>query len=538
MNCMALQTSEGIVVVDCGVTFPHDAYGIELIHPDFTWLWEHRDEVLGVVLTHGHEDHIGGMPYLLRKIPVPVWGPPYALTLLKSRLTEHPEVPLTELHPMRPRERFSLGGIKVEPLRVNHSIPDSLALCFDTPAGRLFHTGDFKFEPHPFEGAADIDRFDELGREGVDLLLSDSTNSDVPSRATTEESVAENLARIIEKQEGRVVVGLFASNVLRLRSIVDAAMRAGRRVCYLGRSVQTHVRAATELGLFRVPEHLVVQPEHAQNVPPRELLAIATGTQAEPASALARLARDEHPNLRLEKGDTVLFSSRTIPGNERNVFDLVCDLERRDLVVHYRTGEGEVHVSGHAAQDEQARMMRLLRPRSFVPVHGTIHHLKRHARLAEDLGVKSVAVVENGTAVRLDARGVHLDGVLPTGRVYVDHNLELDRKTIQERETMASSGAVLATLRVDATGTPVEPLRIESRGVLTSADADQMVENARAAVEEALRLARGPRDGLELEEVREIATRTLRRVYRLGLRRPLVAVDVVRVIRAKPAPAR
>jgi len=257
MNCLAIETDEGIIVVDCGVTFPHDNYGVDLVHPDFSYLWERRDEVRAILVTHGHEDHIGAIPFLLRMIPVPVYAPAYARILIEHRLTEHPDVVDVDLRTIVARRSFTLGSIRVEPLSVTHSIPDANAFCIETPSARIFHTGDFKLEDDQPDGVhADVERFAQLGEDGVDILLSDSTNVDVPTRSTSERSVGKALAELVRKLEGRVVVGLFASNVFRLQSIINAAAAARRQVCLLGRSVQTHVRAAQSLGKLKFPSDI------------------------------------------------------------------------------------------------------------------------------------------------------------------------------------------------------------------------------------------------------------------------------------------
>jgi ribonuclease J len=527
MNCLAIESDDGIIVVDCGVTFPHDAYGVDLIHPDFTYLWERRDEVRAILVTHGHEDHIGAIPFLLRMIPVPVYAPAYARMLIEHRLTEHEDVVDVDLRTIVPRRAFSIGEVQVEPLRVTHSIPDAHAFCIDTPGARIVHTGDFKLEEDPPDGLpSDEARFAELGDDGVDVLLSDSTNVDVEQRNTSERSVGRALKELIAKLEGRVVVGLFASNVHRLQSIADAAIANGRQVCLLGRSVQTHVRAAQSLGKLKISSDALVSPEDAMRLRPERVLAIATGTQAEPVSALSRLARNEHPFFKLERGDSVIFSSRTIPGSERAVFALICDLERAGIDVHFRGTDSEVHVSGHAARAEQKRMIDLVRPRSFVPIHGTYHHLKRHAELARSMGVDNAVILENGDVGRFAHGKLTRDGGVAHGRVYVDSGMIIEPSVLEERRAMADSGTVFAQLTLDKHGLLSTPFAVSTRGVLLDEPAHSIEALARDAVAEQLRQAKGPRESLSPEEARDAAARALRRVYRVGARRPLVVVQV------------
>lgn len=529
MNCLAIETDEGILVVDCGVMFPHEDYGVDVIHPDFSYLWDRREEVLGVVVTHGHEDHIGGLPYLLRRIPVPVWAPPYALGLIRARLSEHPEVPVPDLRPTAPRERFEVGPFSVEPLRITHSIPDATALAIDTPAGLVFHTGDFKLEDNPMDGeVSDEERFHELGEQGVAVLLSDSTGADVPGRVGGERQVARALRDLISTMQGRVFVGLFASNVYRLQALADAALETGRRLCFVGRSVRTHARAGMDLGRLRVRGEILVSPENAMALPPRELLAVVSGTQAEPAGALARLARGDHPRLKAERGDTVVFSSRAIPGNERAIFEMICQLERRGVDVHFPQIESEIHVSGHGGREEQARMIGLLRPRAFVPIHGTYHHLKRHAELASSLGVDRVLIVEDGQSARLEGGDLTPSEPVPHGRVAVSASIDIPEETIAERVTMGRAGAVFASIALDASGLLAEPPVVVARGVLLD-DAPEVVrEAAHIAIDEALRIAKGPLDVLPPEQAREAVRRALRRIYTVGESRPLITVEVKR----------
>ncbi len=530
MNCMALETDQGILVVDCGIAFPHNEPGVDVIHPDFRYLWERREEVLGIVITHGHEDHIGALPYLLRRMPVPVWAPGYAAALIKSRLAEHREVPVPDLRVTVPRGRFKVGPFEIEPLRVTHSIPDSTALAIDTPAGRIFHTGDFKLESAPMDDQeSDEERFRALGDEGVDVMLSDSTNVDIPGRAARERDVADTLRELILTCQGRVLVAVFASNIFRLQTLCDVAQATGRRIAFIGRSVENHVRAATDLRLLRVPSDLVISADMALSVRPSQLLAVTGGTQAETGSGLARISRGEYTRLVIERGDTVIFSSRAIPGNERAVFQLVCDLERRGAEVHFRATDRDIHASGHAGREEQRHMLELIRPRSFVPVHGTYHHLKRHAEVARDAGVRTVDVIENGQSVSLRDGALRRDESVPAGRVFVDERVDLDEETLLERMRMADGGVVFATVQLDARGGLVGIPVVTTSGVLVD-DPDAVGEAiAGDAIREALRLARGPVERLEDQNAIEAVRAALRRVYRVGAKRPMVVVHVRRL---------
>lgn len=510
MNCMALESPDGILVVDCGITFPREKYGVDVIHPLFEYLEDRADDLLGVVITHGHEDHIGALPYLLRKVPRPVWAPPYALALIRERLREFRDVPELELHATSPRRRFSVGRFEVEPLRVTHSIPDATALAIATPAGMVVHTGDFKLEDGPLDGEGyDRERFEQLGRAGVSLLLSDSTNVDVPGTAGRESEVAAALRALIASKRERVVIGIFPSNIYRLKTLGEVARATGRRICLIGRSVQTHVRAATELGRLGYGGDLMVPAERAREVPRGELLVIAAGTQAEPQSALSRLAWGDHPKLKLNSGDAVILSSRTIPGNDRAVWDLVCEFERRGVDVHVGATDPDIHVSGHACRDEQSRMIEWIQPRGFVPVHGTYHHLMQHAKLARTLGVGSVELIENGQTLLLDSHGLAPGATVRVGRVHIDGGEEVPADVLKERALMAESGAVFVSVPVTGHWRLDGAVGVQARGVTTS---PETVGRVREAVERAVREHPSVEPRPSLESVRDAARRAARRV--------------------------
>ncbi len=519
MNCMALELGEPergpIVVIDCGVSFPGLVNGVDVIHPDFSWLEDRAGRIEALVVTHGHEDHIGAIPYLLQRMDVPVYGPPYALGLVRRRLEEHRERLAREpsLRPTRPRTPFTLAGgtIEIEPVRVTHSIADATALAIRHDHDVVVHSGDFKIDPDPTDRELfDMERLRELGDDGVSLLLSDSTNVDSPGLGRGERRVAETLQRLIEGARERVVVGLFASNVHRVRALFEIARRARRKIALLGRSVQLHVRVAQETGYLEVPPDLLVPIENAASVPRPELLVIATGSQAEPRAALARLALDDHPKLRLEPGDTAILSSRAIPGNEVAVMRMVGDFYRRGCVVHLASTEPEIHASGHAHRDEQRAMIDLVRPAAFVPVHGTRHHLERHAMLARDAGVADVLVIENGERAELDDRGVRKLDAFRAGRIPVDAAGELAEATLRERAALGELGVLAVALVVDGRGRPLS-VDVASRGVLDEAASANVLEVARRDVREALATwpwsSQAPTD----DEVREVARLAVRR---------------------------
>jgi ribonuclease J len=468
MNCLALEQGNDILVVDCGVRFPDDDLGVDVVHPDFTWLVERADRVRGVFLTHGHEDHIGALPYLLSAIDVPVWGPAHALGLVRKRLSEHEfHSRDCDLRLAVPRTAYAVGAFEVEPVRVAHSIVEASALRITTQAGTIVHTGDFDFDESPPDGEpTDEERLGEIAEEGVLLLLSDSTNVDVTAPAGSERAVGRSLDALVRGADARVVIALFASNIQRLILIGEIAQRAGRKICVLGRSLQTQIEIATEIGRLAWPSDLRVGTDQAKVMPRAQVLVLAGGTQGEPGSAMARLAAGTHPDMVVDAGDTVILSSRIIPGNDRGVFRLVCDVLRLGAHVHTKVTDPGVHTSGHATREEQAKMLDLVQPRCFLPVHGTLHHLLRHAELARERGVKETLVVENGTSVVCDGQRLYAEGKVPSGRVKVGFGgIPLGADVLRDRLEMARTGIATVALVRDRGGALVGPPSIVLRGV-------------------------------------------------------------------------
>jgi len=531
MNCMALEAEGDVLVVDCGVMFPDRLRGVDVVHPDFAWLLERPKRVRAVVLTHGHEDHIGALPYLLKHLDVPVHGPRYALRLAADRLAEHDLPRPPRLVAAEPGKAFDAGCFRVEPIQVTHSTVEATALALTTPAGVVVHSGDFKIDREPPGGEAfDADRLRALGDRGVRLLMSDSTNAWAEGSSGSEADAARALSELISNAPHRVVVAIFASNVHRLRTLLDAARMHGRRVCLLGRSVAKHVDLAVETGHLRDLGSLRVAAEDAASVPRNELLVIATGTQAEPAAAMARLARGQHPALSLDPGDEVIFSSRIIPGNELTVHALIADLLRRDVRVHFRLTDPRIHVSGHAYADELTAMIELVRPRAFLPVHGTLLHLRRHAQLAARAGIEHTLVVENGTVVEVTEDAMHVAGVVPSGRVHVDAGEEIPDAVLRDRALLGEQGIAVVVVKVDREGRVSGEPEVMTRGVVQEEEEPELMNDLRAYVAADLKRHRTPRKDLDEAELEERARRALKRFLgrRLG-RRPLTFGMVVRV---------
>jgi ribonuclease J len=529
MNCLCIEQDDGILVVDCGAGFPEDDRGIDVYHPDFSWLLERAERVSGIFLTHGHEDHIGGLPYLLSELDVPVWGPPHTLGLVRRRLLEHDFAPdELDLREAFAGERYSVGPFTVEPVRVAHSIVEASALCIETRAGRIVHSGDFNFDPDPPDGEPTNElRLAELGKLGVSLLMSDSTNSDVPERPGSERSVADCVEALVARAEHRVVIALFASNIQRLITFGEFAQRLGRKICLLGRSLETQFAIASQIGRVHWPSDLLVNPEQAKALPRERLLVLAGGTQAEKNSALRRLSLGTHQALALEAGDTVILSSRAIPGNERPVNVMINDLLRAKIQVHSRVTDAGVHTSGHAGQSEQARMLELLRPRCFVPLHGTLHHLLRHEALAHRLGVDTTLVVENGTPFVFDGRTLSRDTPVKAGKVPIAMGGEpLTPATLQARVDLSRSGVAVLSLVLDAYGALAAPPRVITRGVPAVDDDPAALRAVAAEVSRATQTFREGR-ALGFEDfVKRVARRKLEA---LSGTRPLIELSLVEI---------
>lgn len=510
MNCLALEQNGEVVLIDCGVTFDDRGLGVDIIHPSFDALEAYRGRVRGIFLTHGHEDHLGAVAHFLKRFDVPVWGPPYSLELLRERSHEHEILKYAELLTVRPRTTYSVGPFSIEPIRVTHSTADATALAIRTAAGLIVHTGDFKFDETPPDGELfDVERLKELGDEGVRLLLSDSTNIDVAGPSGSEEGVRAALQRWIAETPGRVVVGMFASNVHRLRILGDIAIATGRRIVPLGRSVSTHARVAERTGYLEWPSSLTLGPEAAKDLPRDRILGIATGTQAEANAALARLARGEHP-LRLEPGDHVILSSRIIPGHEPEVGALESLFLRQGIKVTTRGVDPGVHVSGHASRVEQRRMIELVRPRSFIPLHGTRHHLVRHAELATSLGVGDAMVIENGEVALLaglagEGEPLRREGRWPSGRVHLGFGRQVQGETLKERTTLAAEGIVFAAVPANG-GRLSGSIQLASRGVLQDPQLTEVL--VRAALEaERVAMAAGRLSEAELKDAVRLTVR-------------------------------
>jgi ribonuclease J len=527
MNCLAVECDGRIAVVDCGILFPNENVGVDAIAPDLGWLVERAAQVGAVYVTHGHEDHVGALPLLLRQVKAPVYAPPFAHALLKAKLAEAGvEADLREVRPGDVRAAGDASPLAAEFVAVTHSIPDACALAIRTPQGTIVHSGDFKIDASPVGGPGfDAARFEALGREGVRLLLSDSTNAERPGSSLSEAEVGPALEAAMERAQGRVFLACFASNVARLQQAVNAARAFGRRVAFLGRAMEQNVRIARELGYLSFADWQLATIDEAKALPRKEICVVTTGTQGEPRSALARLARGEHPELSIAPGDLVVLSSRHIPGNEIAVGNVVNALARLGAIVAYEEIRA-LHASGHAQEDEQRRLIRLVRPGSFVPIHGEFRHLARHAAHAAAEGVLSRPLVTDGELVELSASGTRvLDERVPVGRVYLDRDAAdggalVEELAVRDRRLLAETGLVVVVLMLDrASGAVVRGPELFGKGVSGLEEAEREIRaEALRSVEEL-----SPQARANVAEVQETLRLAVRRWFRKdGAKKPSV----------------
>ncbi|MFN0107069.1 MAG: ribonuclease J [Bryobacteraceae bacterium] len=485
MNSMAIRYGDDIIVIDAGMMFPDaELLGVDIVTPDFTYLKDNKEKVRGLLLTHGHEDHIGGVPFLLADLNIPVYGTPFTLALVERRLEEHSMLDRAKLNEVQPGERVKLGPFDIEFIHVTHSTAQCVALAITTPLGVIIHTGDFKVDPTPLDGRPfDLHTFAEYGKLGVLLLLSDSTNVDRPGYSESERSVGPRLEDLMLRSERRVVVSCFSSSVHRLQMIFDMAQKAGRKVGLLGRSMLSVSEIAHQLGLLQIHDNLLLRPQDIQLADPSKVCVLVSGTQGEPMSALSRVAVDNHKSLKLEKGDTVVLSARMIPGNEKPIMRMINHVARRGANVVFGAMTPPVHVSGHGYAEELRLILNLVRPKYFVPVHGEYWQLSRHAHLAKHLrdhGLESSFLMETGETLEIDKNGARKGERVTVGRVCIDSG-SIDEVVadlvIRDRRHLSEDGFVMPIIAIDkSTGKPEGQPEIVSRGFLSEDNKEVLAE--------------------------------------------------------------
>ena len=535
MNCMAVQWKDDIIVIDAGLMFPEDdMLGVNIVVPDISFLRENREKVRGILLTHGHEDHVGGLPWILSELNVPVYGTEFTLTLLEGKLEEHKLLDNADLIEMLPGSSFDLGPFRVSPLRVTHSLVDCVALAIRTPVGTIVHTGDFKIDlsspdGHPF----DLQSFAELGKEGVLLLLQDSTNVDRPGFTPGELAVLPRLDEIFARTERRLFFTCFSSSIHRIKLAMDLAHKHGRKVALIGRSMDNATEIAQDLGYIDPPPGLLIHSGQLKDMPPEKVCVLISGTQGEPMSALSRAAVDNHKHARIEAGDTVLFSSRVIPGNEKPIYNVIDHLYRRKArVIHDDGRSGLIHVSGHASQEELRLMINLLRPKYFIPVHGDYRHLTQHIEVATGTGIPAqTMLVEDGEVVEFTSSSMSKTGKVQSGRVLIDSGSAteaVEEMIIRDRKHLSEGGLVLAIITIDKmTGRQQGSPEIVTRGFAVNEQA--MTAEARQTIARTL-------DESSIEERRDwmlikekVRSDLKRQIQKTTGRRPMIMPVILEI---------
>lgn len=491
-NMTVFEYGEDIFVVDCGITFPDEEMpGIDLVLPDITYLERNMEKIRGFVITHGHEDHIGALPYVLKKVNVPVYGTRLTLGLVENKLKEHGILSKCKLNRVKPRDIIKLGCFKIEVIHSNHSIADAVCLAITTPVGVVIHTGDFKIDTTPIDGdVIDLARLAEYGKKGVLLLMSDSTNVERPGYTMSESSVGEKFDEIFKNCDKRIIVATFASNVHRIQQIVNAAAKYGRKVAVSGRSMENIVEVSLLLGYMNIPEGTLISIDDIKRYRPNQLVIVTTGSQGEPMSALFRMAFSDHRKVEVTRNDLIILSASPIPGNEKTISRVINELFKLGAEVIYES-LAEVHVSGHACQEELKLMLALTKPKFFMPVHGEYRHLHRHAALGEKMGVphKNIFISDIGRVLEIDGRSAKLTGTVPSGKLLIDGLGvgDVGNIVLRDRKHLSEDGLIVAVVSISAdTGEIVAGPDIISRGFVYVREAEALMEDARKVAKKAL----------------------------------------------------
>lgn len=491
-NLTAIEYKEDIVVIDCGLKFPdEDMYGIDVVIPDVSYLLKNQEKIRGIFLTHGHEDHIGALPYVLKQLNVPVYGTKLTLGIVETKLKEHNLLATTTLVKVKPRDIIKLNSVSVEFIKTNHSIADSVAIAIHTPLGVVLHTGDFKIDYTPIDGElTDFARFAELGRKGVLVMLADSTNVERKGYTMSERVVGDSFLRLFQKAQGRIIVATFASNVHRIQQIISAAETYGRKVAVSGRSMENIVQVAVELGYLDLKEDTLVSIDQINRYPSDQVVLVTTGSQGEPMSALARMAASEHRKINIVEGDTVIISATPVPGNEKFVSRVINQLFKKGADVIYSALE-EVHVSGHACQEELKLMHALVKPKFFVHVHGEYRHLKQHSELACKLGMnpRNVVIAENGDVIEVTRNYIKKSGTVNSGQVFVDGLGigDVGHIVLRDRKHLSQDGILTVVVTIEkASGRVVAGPDIISRGFVYVRESEELMDEAKQIVKDVL----------------------------------------------------
>jgi ribonuclease J len=530
MNCALLECNGSMVMIDCGLTFPEDEYGIDVVLPDWAYVMDNLDRLDAVLITHGHEDHIGALPFFLQEVDVPIYSGRLTLAMLNAKLQSHNLGGQVELIGVEPGETVEIGSFIVEFLHTNHSVPNAMSLALNTPLGNFIFTGDWKLDQTPlYEAPMDLGRFAAIGNEGVVGLFGDSTNSEVPGFSTSERQVFDGLDDVLDGADGRVIVAQFSSNLYRVRGMLDLARQHGRKVALLGRSLTRNFNLACEEGFMEVPaDNLVIDAREIDNYPPEKLLIISTGSQAEPRASLTRMGLGDHRQVTLNATDTIVLSARRIPGNERGIYNMLNNLAKHGATI-ITAANAPIHATGHAKQEELKLMLNVTRPQVLVPVHGEYRMRMRHAELGEAVGVPQRRLIENGDVLQFDTTGARVVGQVHTGRLLVDGKYMGDQKemVLRDRAKLAQSGIIVAVVTIERhSGDISVPPELLQKGFLGDPEIEHLlVEAADYALQAIEDLSLKARK--DTNEVRDAMRTSLRRFFRKNLDRKPVVIPVV-----------
>lgn len=526
-NITILEYRDQILIIDCGMSFPEDdMYGIDVVIPDFSYLEKNANKIVGLVITHGHEDHIGAIPYFLRKVNVPIFATRITLGLIENKLKERGIS--GNLHVITAGDKFRVGEFTVQTIRTTHSVADAISLNISTPAATLFHTGDFKIDYTPIDGEPiDLQKFAEIGMQGVDIMLADSTNATRKGFTKSEKFVGEALDKIFSRAKGRIIIATFSSNVHRVQKIIELAIKYGRKFTVSGRSMDNVVNLAQELGYIKFPKGSYVELNKANNIPDNEMVIITTGSQGEPMSALTRMANDEHRNVKLKKGDMVILSSSPVPGNEKSVSNVVNRLYDKEVDVIYND-IADIHVSGHACQEELKLIQSLIKPKFFMPVHGESRHLKEHAKLAESLGQKpeNIFILSNGDQLSVNKeRAIKFENVVSADDILVDGLGvgDVGNIVLKDRKLLSESGLIIVVASVDIkAGILVSGPEIVSRGFIYVKENEDIINKAKEIAERSINDSLSYRN-VDWNEMKTSVIEDLRKfIYKNTHRSPLI----------------
>ncbi|HKU21844.1 MAG TPA: ribonuclease J [Terriglobales bacterium] len=536
MNCMAVRWGDEIIVIDAGLMFPEaELLGVDIVVPDITYLIENRDKVKAIVLTHGHEDHIGGLPWILSEINLPVYGTEFTLAYVEDKLEEHGLLDEADLREIRAGERFTIGPFTINPIQVTHSLVDCVSLAIHTPLGVIIHTGDFKVDPTPTDNRLfDLHAFAEYGKEGVLALFQDSTNIERPGYTPSERAVRRKFDEVFAWSERRLFISCFSSSIHRIKLAFELAYGYNRKVALVGRSMADSAEIASDLGYIDVPDGLLIHPGEVKNFPPHKVCVLISGTQGEPMSALSRAAVDNHKHAKIEPGDTVVLSSRIIPGNEKAIYRMIDHLFRREAHVIYEDGSHPpVHVSGHASQEELKLIINLVKPRYFIPIHGEYRQLRRHAELGASMkgAVGKVMSIESGDILEFDEMGARKAGRVPVGRVCIDSGSRTDvveDLVIRDRRHLSEDGIVLPIIAINKlTGRVETAPEIVMRGF--AAGEDGFLPEARQVVLQTLEVS-SDEEKADYGVIKEKIRQDLKRfIVKRSARRPLIMPVILEI---------